>query len=314
MGFESRDYARTDDRSYASPASRWTVVGWLIAVNVAVYIVQCVWTQPVRDLDFPGADRLEMFVPRYSVLDRWFSLDPAKILQGQLWRLTTYDFLHARENIYHILFNMMVLFYAGRKLLDRYTEREFLWLYLVSGLVSGVAYVGWQLAFREMVPAIGASGAVAAIMVVYAFHWPWDRWVIFFVLPVPAIWVAVGAAIFDLYPMLLKLGGSPVASGVAHVAHIGGMAFGYLYASNAWSLSPWFNWVTTLNPFRRRPRLRVLRDETPERPRGNDRYERQLREQMDAILEKISTQGQASLSADEQSLLNEASRYFRNRG
>ncbi len=304
MGFENRDYARTDDRSYANPTTRWTIVGWLIAINVAVFIVQCIWTQP------------SPFGRRVPVINSWLSLDPAAVVKGQIWRLTTYDFMHDRNRVYHILFNMMILFYAGRKLLDRYSEREFFWLYMVSGVLSGMAFVAWQLGFGKTAPAIGASGAVAAIMVVYAVHWPWDRWTIFFVIPMPAVWVAVGTAIFDLYPMLLQLGGQGDRSGVAHVAHIGGMLFGYLYATNQWALEPWIDWVSRLNPLKRGPKLRVHREDPPVAPppRREDRHAEQLKARMDEILAKITAQGQSSLTEEEQRVLNEASRFFRNRG
>ena len=179
MGFENRDYARTDDRSYSAPGSRMSIIGWIIAVNIAVFVVQCIWTRTVGPADIPPgthphvAER--MLEERVSIIDEWFSLDPRAILHGQIWRLTTYDFLHARENIWHLVFNMYVLYLAGRRLLDVSSEREFLMFYLVAGVLSGIAYLLWGAIMHDARPAIGASGAVSAVMISYALRWPEDR-------------------------------------------------------------------------------------------------------------------------------------------
>ena len=62
MGFESRDYARSDDYSYVSRGSRMSIVSWIIIVNIIVFVLQCVWTRPLQksDLNLPK-DRMEAF-------------------------------------------------------------------------------------------------------------------------------------------------------------------------------------------------------------------------------------------------------------
>jgi len=287
-----------------------TIIGWIIAVNVAVFVVQNVWTQP-NPLGGAGNNYLR---DRVSILDEWFSLKPDAVLQGQIWRLTTYDFLHARESIWHLVFNMYLLYLTGRRLLDVYTEREFLLFYLVAGVLSGIAYLIWGLAMTDMRPAIGASGAVSAVMVSYAMRWPEDRWYFFFVIPVKAIWLAAITAIMDIYPMLLELGGGR-QSNIAHSAHVGGLLFGYLYVKRRWQLEPLLNRIAFSNPLKRRPKLRIVRDEGPSShpellPSRNEAH---LQERLDELLAKITDHGQASLTESERSELNEASRYFRER-
>ncbi len=318
MGFENRDYARTDDRSYSSPRSRMSIIGWIITVNIAVFVVQCVWTRPLSNEGLAANVPDEMFrhfEQRVSILDEWFSLDPKAILHGQIWRLTTYDFLHARENIWHLVFNMYLLFLTGKRLLDVYTEREFLIFYLLAGVLSGIAYLGWGLAMQDYRPAIGASGAVCAVMVSYAMRWPDDQWTFFFVIPVKAIWLAAITAIMDIYPLLLELGGNAPLSSTAHSAHVGGMLFGYLYARHHWQLEPIFDRFSFSNPLKRRPHLRVVRDtDEPSHPELSPRRsEAQLQFRLDELLAKITEQGQASLTESERNELNEASRYFRER-
>ncbi len=316
MGFENRDYARTDDRSYLAPPSRMSIIGWIITVNIAVFVVQCVWTRPVDRADLPTdlpVEVAEMYLQdRVSIIDDWFALDRKVITSGQLWRLTTYDFLHARENIWHLAFNMYLLFLTGRKLLDVYSEREFLCFYLVSGVLSGIAFLAWGWVMGDTRPAIGASGAVSAVMVSYALRWPEDRWYFFYVIPVKAIWLAIMTAIMDVYPMLLELGGSPPSS-TAHSAHVGGLLFGYLYARRHWQLEPLLDRIIARNPLARRPKLRVVR--APEHVRSPEvrRTEIQMQVRLDELLAKIHEHGQESLTDAERLELNEVSRYLRER-
>lgn len=301
MGLENRDYARRQDSYTPSPLGGLTIVGWIIAVSVAVFVLQCVWTRP-------GVG----FEPdRVSQLDDWFSLDPWKVIKGQIWRLTTYDFLHDRTSIWHLVFNMYLLYLTGRKLLDVYSEKEFLLFYLLSGAASGLVFLGWAFLMGDPRPAIGASGAVCAVMVWYAMLWPNDRWTIFYVIPVTAMQLAVISAIMDIYPMLLELGGSRAGGGVAHAAHIGGMLFGYLYVKRKWILEDLLDRWQVSKLLERKPKLRVVRDDN-ESPR-QQRDDARLRERLDELLEKISEHGQASLTDAERSELNDASRYFRDR-
>ena len=295
-----------------------SIIGWIITVNIAVFVVQCVWTRALPNEGLAANVPDEMFrhfEQRVSILDEWFSLDPKAILHGQIWRLTTYDFLHARENIWHLVFNMYLLFLTGKRLLDVYTEREFLIFYLLAGVLSGIAYLFWGLAMQDYRPAIGASGAVCAVMVSYAMRWPDDQWTFFFVIPVKAIWLAAITAIMDVYPLLLELGGNAPLSGTAHSAHVGGMLFGYLYARHHWQLEPLFDRFSLSNPLKRRPQLRVVRDtDEPSHPELRPRRsEAQLQLRLDELLAKITEQGQASLTESERDELNEASRYFRER-
>ncbi len=159
--------------------------------------------------------------------------------------------------------------------------------------------------------AIGASGAVCALMVWYAMLWPDTKWIIFYVIPVTAYWMAVISAVLDVYPMLLQIGGDRHPTGVAHAAHVGGMLFGYLYVKRRWVLETFVDRFQFSNPLKRRPRLRVVDDW--EEDRRSTRDEAQLQERLDALLAKISEHGQASLTNAEREELNEASRYFRER-
>lgn len=286
MGIQNRDYYRDDPpgRSYGSPTgSGLSVVGRIIAITVAVYVVQLV-----------AGDRFTA----------WFDLDPDAIARGQLWRLSTYDFLHARHDVWHIVFNMYILYLTGRDLEARRGTREFVAFYLLAGIISGLVFLVWSVVLNDVHPAIGASGAVSAVMIVYALTYPHEVWRIWGIIPIPVWVIAALTIIFDLHPMLLQLSGEGFSDGVAHSAHIGGMVFGALYQQQNWRLLDWLpqgrgNWRRL---FRRRPKLRVHRPQPEESNFG---------ERVDELLDKIAQHGEASLTDDERAVLIEASRRAR---
>lgn len=291
MGLESRDYYRSEPPGGAWDAgssSGFSAVTWLIIITGGVYIVQLLLGEGFT---------------------AWFDLDPAAVWHGELWRLCTYDFLHSRESPWHILWNMYILYVTGREFEQRRGSRELVAFYLLAGVLSGVLFVLWSLGLGHVSPAIGASGAVVAVMIVYALTYPRQIWYFFGVIPVP-IWVIAGlTVILDLHPMLLELSGERVADGIAHSAHMGGILFGALYWKKNWRVT---NWLPAARPgsgrrwFERRPRLKIHRESTPVH---DDRFDRRV----DELLNKVAREGEASLTDEERSILIEASRRARNR-
>ena len=334
MGLENRDYARGSAGSYGgfggSGSSVTPVVKWLIITNLAVFVLQVLFTRPAVVADLPRqvreqvpADEQQVQIRgRISPVEAWLGLAPEKaIAQGQVWRLLTYAFLHDRQHLFHILFNMLFVWWFGRTLESMYGSREFLLFYLTAALVSGAAFVGLGYATSRFNPAMGASGAVMAIMAVYAIHFPRQQILIFFVLPVEIRWVVLAYVIFDLFPVLRELGGQPAGDSVAHAAHLGGLAFGFAYWKFHWRLER----LTTslrlpklgrvLGP-RRKIRLHRPAAEAaarPVEPRPPLESREALDARVDAILEKISLQGEGSLTDDERETLKQASRLYKRR-
>jgi membrane associated rhomboid family serine protease len=291
MGISDRDYVRSSGRSSSLGGFGWDVIGWLIAVSIVIYVVQL------------------LTAANPDAFTSWFDLRPSAVLHGQIWRLLTYDFLHDHNNLWHIIINLYVLYIAGQKLLSNHTEKEFLLFYLASGLAAGVAFFFWQLARGSDVGAIGASGSVAAVLTLYALYWPHDRWLIFYILPVPVLVLVLLSAAFDLYPILLELGGQEPRDNIAHMAHLGGMAFALVYYKLDWRIEPFigdFSLKKLTRAFRRKPRLRVHRPVQEE-------SQFDMQSHMDELLEKISRQGEASLTTEERETLNRISRQLRSR-
>src|SRR5262245_17561183 len=183
-----------------------------------------------------------------SVVQQWCELDPRKtVSQGQVWRLVTCAFCHDRHSPWHILLNMVLLYWFGTRLENMYGSREFLLFYLMAALCGSIAYVALAYYTGSSVPAIGASGAVMGVMMLYAIYYPFETVLLFWILPIP-IWALLSLyVIFDLHPVLLALAsGQQVFTGVAHAGHLGGLAFGFLYYKSG---------VRLETPFERAPKL-----------------------------------------------------------
>lgn len=215
------------------------------------------------------------------------------------WRVITYGFCHDQTSLFHLLFNMICLWMFGRLIEGIYGRREFLWIYLLGILVSGVCHLAWQLASGgSVVPMVGASGGVMAIMVLSAVHFPKMKVLLMMIIPVELGMLIIGLVALDVMRALGVFGGE---THIAYMAHLGGAAFGYLYYRSGVRLSSsGVGLVGRLRSWRRRvvqPSVRVYQPPVD----GLD-------DQVDAILEKISRQGEASLSDRERQLLMEASR------
>ncbi|MGH7483002.1 MAG: rhomboid family intramembrane serine protease, partial [Longimicrobiales bacterium] len=134
------------------------------------------------------------------------------------WTLVTYMFVHA--GFLHILFNMIGLFFFGPPLEARWGAREFVRYYLICGL-GGAAL---SFIFAPNAAVVGASAAVFGVMLAFALHWPDAPIYIWGILPVKAKWLI---AILAAASLLSAVAGG--SSNVAHFAHLGGFAAGWLY-------------------------------------------------------------------------------------
>lgn len=304
MGIYDRDYVRREGPSFlGSFVERGRVCRWLVGINIAAFIIQV--------LTYPNNGPLD---PSLGGFTDALALSVDGVLHGQLWRLLTYAFLHSPDTIWHILINMLFLWWFGSDVEDLYGPREFLTFYLSACFLSGLAFFLSSLAWTPTaVPCLGASGGVLAVLVLCAFHYPQRTILLFFILPVP-IWLFL--IIFlagDAYVFL-----SRGESGTAVAAHLGGAIFGGLYYRLHVRLA---DWLPQLRMWRRqlfRPRLRVYREEEARTPVGVPAApavmeDEQLDAKVDAILEKISRVGKENLTESERQVLLRASEAIRRR-
>ena len=266
----------------------------------------------------------EMFMrsaPRVSIVQDWLELDTAKVLgQGQVWRLITTAFCHNRFGIWHIVFNMLFLYWFGQFVEATYGSREFLCFYLVAAVVASFAYIGLELATGDRYPAIGASGAVMGVVCVFAMWNPNHTIRVYFLFPITIKFLLLFYVIYDLHPVLLSLAGTGGSTGVAHAAHLGGLLFGFLYYRYDWRLAPFWDRLMGLFGQRRiqgrirRSGLKVhqvaAEDPGPVKPEKT-KADLRFDDQLDDVLKKITEQGQDSLTEREKKILVLGSQRYR---
>lgn len=232
-----------------------------------------------------------------------FSLSPAGIRHLFLWQLITYLFLHG--GFWHILLNMLGLFFFGPETERAIGAGRFIALYLVSGILGGLGWI--LLTGHGGGVCLGASGAVFGVLGAFAALFP-DRPVtllVFFVLPVTmrARTLAIGLGLFSLLAMISQAGN------IAYAAHLtGGLAgYGYIqlifnrgFSAALWNPRQWFN---DLRWRWHRRKFKVISAQSL----GEDKEEPAPAD-VDAILEKVSKWGLERLSRREREILDRASR------
>jgi rhomboid family protein len=155
----------------------------------------------------------------------WLSLQPYEVVhQLYLWQLFTYLFLHG--GFFHILFNMFALWMFGADLEMLWGGRKFLYFYFLCGVGAGVFDVVLTTLFGPHYPTatIGASGAIYGLLMAFGLLFPDRPIFIWFIIPVKAKWFVVIIGAIEFFSEI-----SGPGSGVAHLAHLGGLAIAYFY-------------------------------------------------------------------------------------
>jgi len=155
-----------------------------------------------------------------------FELWPLQTGLFRPWQLLTYGFMHDPNLLLHIFFNMFAVFMFGSQVEQLFGAKRYLIYYLICMVGAAlmqiiVVYVARDL---PLAPTVGASGAVFGLLLAFGMAYPRQQLIIF-PIPVPIqAWLAV-----TLYgAMELFLGVTRTAQGVAHFAHLGGMATGFV--------------------------------------------------------------------------------------
>ena len=309
MGIHDRDYYRENSGGLLQAWGRWGVTNWLIAITTLIFLAQALSRDASRAASFADSP-----VAQFAIYD------PAKILQGEVWRLVTPIFLHA--DLWHLAFNMLVLWWAGSRVEELYGKREFTIFYLASGTFANVLTLSLQAA--GIVPvalALGASGAVTAVIVLYACHAPFQQVSLFFVITVPLWFLVVFYIAMDLLGAL-GLG----QRGIGYVAYLGGALFGYVYYRTGFRFHALIPSLPSRSKHRARPTLRIVRpdpddlddgDRVPAAmesvPRSADNSDETFESKVDRVLDKVSKHGQESLTPEEREILFRASEVYKKR-
>lgn len=293
MGIHNRDYFQPpDDR--LSPVSSGTIVTKIVLITVGVFLLQLLTGDQT-----PG-----------SQVTRWLALDHELVFRsGQVWRLLSYGFCHSESRLMHIVCNMFALFFLGRIVAQTLGSREFLAVYLTAVVFSGIVQASSLAVFaKQQTIVLGASGAVSAVFMLFALHYPRLKLLIFGVIPIQARWLLAivvgydGLGFLGLVPSVFV----PDGARVGHAAHLGGLIFGLLY----------FRWNMSLTGWWDRAAGRVSQTEFPKHDlkiyRPAEQPEMDLSDRVDEILAKISRDGEESLTQRERRILAQASEQLNN--
>jgi membrane associated rhomboid family serine protease len=260
-------------------------VARLIAANaVVLLLLMTVFTNP-------SAIDLVQFDPRVAL--------------ARPWTFVTYMFVHG--GLLHLVGNMLVLFVFGSAVESRMGSRRFILYYLYCGVGAAVFALGLS-GLMSVGPFIGASGATLGVALAFAMYWP-DAEVLVFPVPVPIsartlVAIMVG---LDLFFALMSSN-----DGVAHLAHIGGVLFGFVYFRLR-TLSR----RKPLPPPRTVERVVMVQSGSSESERSTPTTPIRARRRIDAdpvaaevdrVLDKISQQGITSLTPAERKFLDEVAK------
>ena len=179
---------------------------WLIIINTAIFVVQ-----------YLGGRALG------SHIAALFSLYWAGAIRSLfVWQIFTYMFLHG--GLMHLLFNMLTLWFFGTQLERDWGTRRFLKYYFYCGIAAGVCVlIADVLTGDYFTPTVGASGAIFGILVAFGVLYPNQTVLMNFLFPIKAKYLVM---IYAAIELLMSLGPN---NGVATIAHLGGMLFGYIY-------------------------------------------------------------------------------------
>ncbi|MEI6436067.1 MAG: rhomboid family intramembrane serine protease [Bacteroidota bacterium] len=277
----------------------------LILLNISVWVL----IQAVKVIFFffnnPGDDSIDTLILHALAI-------PASVpdLAMKPWTLVTYNFLHI--DIWHILFNMLWLYWFGKIFLEFLTARKLVFVYLFGGITGGLVYVfAFNVfpVFAEIVPvsfALGASASVMAIVAAISFYVPGYTIQLFLIGKLRIGFLAIILFVFDFFMI-------PSGNAGGHIAHIGGAIFGVIYiwiykiSQKAYKHSTGGSIFDKIeNLFKIRKRQTYSSANFQARPVSDDEYNKHKKEsqrRIDEILDKISKGGYDSLTREEKEFL-----------
>lgn len=283
-------------------------VAWLLAINIGVYFLQ-----------------LTIFGERNVF--RQLGFDSVAMPAGW-WTIATYMVVHA--GLAHLAFNMFALWTFGPRVESEWSTRAFVAFYLWCGLGGALTHL---ILVRSGV-LVGASAAIYGVMLAFAIRWPDEEVFVFGIIPMKTKWFVGWMVVINLLLAMASQRSGSGGSGIAAVAHLGGLVFGWVYIKGPGSGG--------IERFRRR--VAAVPDDSDEMPRAVPKPQPRTRdaslsrtdsvvaksmavtpkllpppgdtrkrraEELNRVLDKISKSGVQSLSPDERTILERFSRELR---
>jgi membrane associated rhomboid family serine protease len=252
-----------------------SIVEKLIVINIFLFVL----TYLFNTLSF-------LFGIDQNLIVDWFSLQPDfGVLLYRPWTILSYGFLHI--GFFHILFNLLFLYYFGNLFLNFFNPKQFLAYYLLGIISGGLIYM---LAYNYL-PAlktqetllVGASAGVTAIVIGISTHIPQYALQFRFIGRVKLLYIAVGMVVLDLVQI-------PAGNAGGHLAHLGGAFLGFMMTRYFHQGTVLINWVDQMfRPKEKTPLKTVYKRKNKAYQKTSNKNEEQAK--IDSILDKIIKSG-----------------------
>jgi membrane associated rhomboid family serine protease len=266
-------------------------INLLIGINVFIFLIVNI-ASVIEHLVF-RSEIIDYYTKEYLLLPSFLP----KLLT-HFWTPVTYMFMHA--GIFHILFNMLWLYWFGQIFEEYLGNKRTIGLYILGGLTGALFFVAAYNIFplfSTLVTdstVVGASASVMAVIVATATLLPDYSISLILIGPVKLKWIALFYVVIDF----LSIAG-PNAGG--EFAHLGGALFGFIYIKQLQRGRDWIGAITGI--FRSRSKMKVAAKNSDKNQSGKPRQE-----EIDRILDKISQTGYDSLNKQEKEILFRASK------
>lgn len=224
-----------------------TAVKWIIIANIAVYVVELLTWHWLRS---PAMVANLALVPQ-EVTGR-----------HAYWQPLTYMWLHDPASPGHLILNMFGLWMFGTVIEERWRPWAFLRFYLLTGLIAGLVVLASGLLTGQVkTVTLGASGAIYGVVIAFGLLFPNITIYFLGIMPIKAKWIVYFTILGTALYWLAR------APGISIAAHAGGMAAGALLVSGWWNP---LAVARSVGEWRQRRKLRIVRQSTHPRPRGDD--------------------------------------------
>lgn len=320
---DDRSYMREPEWRDASRATWvWSVVKLLLVINIAVFLV-------LNMIVHYGSDAMGVFVNQFMILksgavksgvDNMSSAAQSSgqvlgVWDGAVWQLLTYQFMHF--GLWHILCNMIGLYFIGKAIEEMYGGVVMLKLYILGGVCGGLLETSltW-FGHSPDIGIVGASGSVFALISALTWAMPDRRLtlLLFFVLPITLRARTIFWGLFGITAFCIVF---PSRDGIAHGAHLGGFLLGWGFAHcvllGGFSFAEWRSRSRANNKGSRRRKVvqvgaaRAFSSSDNPIVEAEEATDKEFMEQeIDPILEKIYKNGIHSLTEEERKILDEA--------
>jgi len=252
------------------PNKEMPIHKYIILINVLVFLIPLIINTILYLLNIKT---LSFF--------NFFDLHPQiNYLLKNIWTIITYAFIH--NDIYHIFWNMFILYFASEYFLNFFDEKKYIKTYfygiLFGGLFFVLSYNLFPVFETDSTTLIGSSAAVYSVLIFICSYFPNNK--------INLILFNIELKYIGIIYILLSLVQIPIENPGGNIAHLGGALWGYLYAISIYNNS--FN---------------IDLKEIINKLKFNNLNKSENQKMIDAILDKISESGYESLTKKEKELL-----------